>query len=230
MKPKKHLLSATLDLALVSVAILSASLISWFMGFEATPSLLSKLGVEVTHPFLNLLLCCSLMAMVYPALLLSFQLYKPVWPYASVREVVLLGSSVILGSIGIGLLLWWNIGVLSQAFMISALSGVFSFILLGGTKFSPRFRDEWKYQQIKRPHGYLPVGFIDDDAQKIGQRIHGLEILGTTEDLTFVVRKFRVDEIVIAMPSTEGSRVREIMRLCQSKDCSFKIVPSIDAI
>ena len=255
MKPKKHLLSATLDLVLVSVAILSASLISWSMGFEATPSLLSKLGAQVTHPFLNLLLCCSLMAMVYLALLLSFQLYEPVWPYASVREVVLLGSSVILGSIGIGLLLWWDIGVPSQAFMISVLSGVFSFILLGGTKFAPRFRDEWKYQQIKRPHkrllvigadevgvgvlrqlrkepenGYLPVGFIDDDAQKTGRRIHGLEILGTTGDLTLVVRKFRIDEIVIAMPSAEGSRVREIMRLCQSKGCSFKIAPSIDAI
>ena len=54
------------------------------------------------------------MAMVYLALLLSFQLYEPVWPYASVREVVLLGSSVILGSIGIGLLLWWDIGGESQ--------------------------------------------------------------------------------------------------------------------
>ena len=255
MKPKKYLLVAILDLVLVAVAILLACLISWTMGFETTPSFLSKLSVEATHPSLNLLLCCSLMAIVYVALLFSFQLYKPVWPYASVREVVLLGSSVTLGSIGIGFLLWWDIGTPSHAFMISALSGVFSLVLLGGTKFSSRFQDEWRRQQIKRPHkrllvigagevgvgvlrqlrkepenGYLPIGFIDDDARKTGQRIHGLEILGTTEDLTFIVRKFQVDEIVIAMPSTEGSRVREIMRLCQSKGCSFKIVPSIDAI
>ena len=62
--------------------------------------------------------------------------------------------------------------------------------------------------------GYLPIGFIDDNQEKVGKRIQGLDILGTTRDLTYIVRRRQIDTVIIAMPNDAGTKVREILRLC----------------
>ena len=78
--------------------------------------------------------------------------------------------------------------------------------------------------------GYVPIGFIDDAPHKIGRTVAGLEVLGTTRDLTYVARKREVDEVVIAIPSAPGGKIREIIRQCEYRGCQFKIVPNIHAI
>ena len=78
--------------------------------------------------------------------------------------------------------------------------------------------------------GYVPIGFIDDAASKIGRTVAGLEVLGTTRDLTYIARKREIDEVVIAIPSAPGGKIREIIRQCEYRGCQFKIVPNIHAI
>jgi FlaA1/EpsC-like NDP-sugar epimerase len=78
--------------------------------------------------------------------------------------------------------------------------------------------------------GYFPIGFIDDNREKAGKRIHGLDILGTTRDLTYIVRRRQIDTVIIAMPNAAGTKIREIIHFCEQKGCTFKIMPSIDEI
>ena len=78
--------------------------------------------------------------------------------------------------------------------------------------------------------GYVPIGFIDDAPDKIGRTVAGLEVLGTTRDLTYITRKREVDEVVIAIPSAPGGKIRDIIRQCEYRGCQFKIVPNIHAI
>ncbi len=78
--------------------------------------------------------------------------------------------------------------------------------------------------------GYVPLGFIDDAPRKVGRTVAGLEVLGTTRDLTYIARKREVDEVVIAIPSAPGGKIREIIRQCKYRGCQFKIVPNIHAI
>ena len=78
--------------------------------------------------------------------------------------------------------------------------------------------------------GYVPIGFIDDAPRKVGRTVAGLEVLGTTRDLTYITRKREVDEVVIAIPSAPGGKIRDIIRQCEYRGCQFKIVPNIHAI
>ena len=78
--------------------------------------------------------------------------------------------------------------------------------------------------------GYVPIGFIDDVPRKVGRTVAGLEVLGTTRDLTYITRKREVDEVVIAIPSAPGGKIRDIIRQCEYRGCQFKIVPNIHAI
>src|SRR4030095_14411286 len=49
-------------------------------------------------------------------------------------------------------------------------------------------------------YDYDPIRFIDDDRQKIGRRIHGVPVLGTTSDLPKIMLRERPHEVLLAIP------------------------------
>src|SRR3990172_12392684 len=59
--------------------------------------------------------------------------------------------------------------------------------------------------------GYNAVGFIDDDRDKRGTTIHGIEVLGNTRDIFRIVKSNEVDEIIIALPSATGKAMRRVV-------------------
>ena len=52
--------------------------------------------------------------------------------------------------------------------------------------------------------GYTPIGLIDDDPRKKNLRLHGIRVLGTTDELPHILRDRRPDELLIAIPSASG--------------------------
>jgi FlaA1/EpsC-like NDP-sugar epimerase len=76
-------------------------------------------------------------------------------------------------------------------------------------------------------YGYVVVGFLDDDPDKLGQKIAGAPVLGRIGELVAVAHEHRAQEIVIAIPTASGRTIREVVRLCEEAGCSFKIVPGV---
>ncbi len=74
---------------------------------------------------------------------------------------------------------------------------------------------------------YHIVGFVDDDSRKIGMQIHGVPILGDVDDLARLVKKFQVDQILIAISSASAKEVRRVVDRCKATGIKFKIVPGI---
>ncbi len=74
---------------------------------------------------------------------------------------------------------------------------------------------------------YHVVGFVDDDRQKRGMRIHGVPILGGVEDLGALVKDFGIDEILIAISSANGREMRRIVDRCEATGVKFKTLPGI---
>jgi FlaA1/EpsC-like NDP-sugar epimerase len=72
-----------------------------------------------------------------------------------------------------------------------------------------------------------PIGFVDDDPRKRNDRIQGIRVLGTTDELTRVLRDNRPDEVLIAMPSAPGDVRRKIVELTRAEGIPVKTLPGL---
>lgn len=73
----------------------------------------------------------------------------------------------------------------------------------------------------------IPVGFLDDNPTKLKQQIHGVPIVGTVTDLTRVLDRLHVDEVIIAIPSAPGRVVRTVADVARLKGVPFRTMPGI---
>ena len=72
-----------------------------------------------------------------------------------------------------------------------------------------------------------PVCVLDDDKNKIGRSIAGVKIVGSTVDVVKAAEKYKVDEIILAMPSASAKIKSKILNECQNTSCSVKVLPGI---
>ncbi len=75
-----------------------------------------------------------------------------------------------------------------------------------------------------------PIGFLDDDPQKRGRRIHNVPVLGKIGEVGRIVLKQDIQEIVIAIPSLTGKEMRKIVEQCKRAGVSCKTVPAVSDI
>jgi len=72
-----------------------------------------------------------------------------------------------------------------------------------------------------------PVVAIDDDKNKHGMVIADVPIAGGREMIATAVKEYRVQEIIIAIPSGEADQQNAIMRLCRETGVKTSMVPSL---
>lgn len=68
---------------------------------------------------------------------------------------------------------------------------------------------------------------VDDDAQKHGKYIRGVQVLGGRNDIVRLAEKFKVDKILIAMPRVSAKEVKPIIEICQQTECEIQKVAGI---
>jgi FlaA1/EpsC-like NDP-sugar epimerase len=81
--------------------------------------------------------------------------------------------------------------------------------------------------QKTRGLGYTPIGLVDDDPRKRGLRIHGVRVLGTSDDLRRIVRDHRPDEVLIAIPSAAGEVRQKIVEITRDEGVPVKTLPAL---
>jgi FlaA1/EpsC-like NDP-sugar epimerase len=72
-----------------------------------------------------------------------------------------------------------------------------------------------------------PVAFVDDDPAKIGANVLGLPVMGPTGRIPELVERYRIQRIVLAMPSVPLPRQRELLALCQSTGAATHNLPGV---
>jgi FlaA1/EpsC-like NDP-sugar epimerase len=73
-------------------------------------------------------------------------------------------------------------------------------------------------------------GFIDDDVHKVGGRVAGLKVLGTTADLGRIAGELSVTQAVITLDNAQGREIRRLIELCTSLGLKTRIVPALNEL
>ncbi len=75
-----------------------------------------------------------------------------------------------------------------------------------------------------------PVCMVDDDPAKIGCVLHGLPIEGPISRLPDILTQYRAHEVLIAIPSADKLRLREIFDICTNTGCRVRVLPDLLAL
>ncbi len=74
---------------------------------------------------------------------------------------------------------------------------------------------------------YLPICAVDDDPAKLYKNIHGVKIVGDTQDIPKIASHYMIDEILIAMPAVAKADLKRIYEICEKTGCKVKTLPGI---
>ena len=181
-------------------------------------------------------------------------LYRSVWRFASLRDLMNIARAAIIGAMAVGLAL----------FLINRLEGVprttllfypvILILLLGGprllfriwkdyrlglTQLSDRKRmlilgagraGEMLVRDMLRDKEYVPVAFLDDNRALKGAKIHGVPVRGPLNGLPKVVERFSVDLVIIAIPSASTAQMQYVVGLCEQAGVPFLTLPRVKDI
>lgn len=81
--------------------------------------------------------------------------------------------------------------------------------------------------QITDKISCIPVGFIDDDPNKIGRDIMNVRVLGNSESIVEIAEKTKTNLIIIAIPTANGGVIKKITQICLQTKCEVKTLPGI---
>ncbi len=73
------------------------------------------------------------------------------------------------------------------------------------------------------------VCIIDDNPNKWGRYIDGVEVIGGRDKILYAVEKFEIKEIYIAIATLAPSEKRNLINLCKETNCRIKQLPNIYA-
>jgi len=173
--------------------------------------------------------------------------YRGIWRYTGVRDLVTFVKGVTLGSVLslIALLLLYRFQSFSRAvFIVDAL---LLFLALGGSRMAFRFfrqllpmanavegrkvliygagdGGEMILREMKNnpEWNYSPVGFVDDDPLKHDKIIHGLKVHGGNGSLKKICMENEVEEILLSFRHISTAKLKEVKETCQDADVSLK--------
>ena len=226
------------DLSMVSLA--------WLGGFWLRFNL-----EEIPPHYLNFAVFSLPLVLVVQGLVFwYFGLYRGVWRFASLPDLIRIFRAVVLG-LGLSALaiFFWNRMELTPR----SVFPLYGLLLLGSTSGSrlayrllKDYNTGWEGSQRvlivgagktgemlvrdllrDRNRAYRPVAFVDDDPAKFRREIHGVGVRGGILDIPAVARKMSVDLILIALATATAKEMRQVVDHCEKAGIPFRTLPRI---
>ncbi len=180
-----------------------------------------------------------------------FGLYRGVWRFASIPDLVRISKAVALGVVLSTLAIAFVTHLQNIPRSVFVLDGLLLLMLLSGPRFLYRgFKDRHLYRVdsrnvliigagqagemlardlIRNPqNAYRPVAFVDDDKAKSGKDVHGIPVIGATDKIADVVRSHDIELILIAVTTASATQMRRIIDACEVSGVPFRTLPRLD--
>ncbi len=240
---RRRLLVFGLDVVLIGLAFIFAFLLRF--DFTVPPALL---------PLFRQGLLVSLL--IKPLVFLLSGLYRNLWRYASLQDGVEIAKVVTASTVISGFVLMYlrhfapyprSIFILDWFLLLAMImSSRLVWRIYRETVIMPRRNTAGQrtlivgageagsllLKEIRRQQdsAFSVVGFVDDDPQKAGMKLHGITVLGTTKELARLISSYSIEDVIIAIPTAAGNAMRDIIKSCEHCKVRFKTLPAISDI
>ncbi|WP_174520445.1 polysaccharide biosynthesis protein [Desulfolucanica intricata] len=230
------------DFFLVNLAMLTALLIRFYES--------QKIGLILDQ----YLYFAPVSAIILVGFFYIFKLYQKVWAYASVGELVAIAKAVSVGTAAVIAITFFVSTPLPRSVVL--MSWAFNLLFIGGSRLAWRMHVHKKkngaanglstvvkkrtlivgagdagvliVRELKNHDSeYLPLGFVDDDKNKQNMTVMDVPVVGTRKQLPWLIEKYGIEEVIIAMPSVPGKIVQETVELCKKTPVKLKILPGV---
>jgi len=189
------------------------------------------------------------LSILYLIFAFIFKLYSRVWRYISINDLFLITG--IVTSAVVVCILYCNIAKgIYFPWTVKALTWFISLALIAGSRLVWRLywerKNPYKIKEEriliigagdagdvicreieKRKDLGQMIGFIDDNVDKVGSIIRNKRVLGVVDDINGIIKREKVDVVIIAIPSARGDQVRRIISKINNKDVKIKTVPGL---
>lgn len=207
----------------------------------------------------NLPLFLGVFILVKLAVFYVFKLYDISWRFVSLQDLANIGKAILLSNGILFIIIYgFNFGLFNGfPRSILLIDLIFSFMISAGFKISKRMylevmRPRIGTSDLKRTliigagssgeqilrdinrsetRKFYPIGFIDDDLRKQNLYLQGVRVLGTTEDLHEIIKRYKVESILISVLSADRKFHRRILTIArQSGVMDVKVISTINDI
>ncbi|HMC56301.1 MAG TPA: NAD-dependent epimerase/dehydratase family protein [Gemmatimonadaceae bacterium] len=181
--------------------------------------------------------------------------YVRIWRYSSLSEAVVLGAATFVSA---GILVVARLAHVSPiSLSIVAVDAALTLLGMGALRFTRRVQ-YWRARSASLPDSqskrtlilgagdaadsllsdlarqpevnWNVVGLLDDDPNKMGERLRGYPVLGPTTALEQMIYRHNVEHIVIAMPRAEKTTLRSLITRAQSSGASVQAIPTFERL
>jgi FlaA1/EpsC-like NDP-sugar epimerase len=180
---------------------------------------------------------------------IPFRLYEGLWRYTGIWDLQRIIGGVFTGTVLFYSMVRWGLGPVGYPWSVLIIDSVLLTFFMGGVRLTRRiYRDVGHLDREKRIliygagdagemivrdmknnpfYEYEPIGFIDDDPSKLGQRIHGVKVLGMRDELSKILVEKQPDAVLVAMPKAALDEVRRLVKALESFKIPIKTLPSL---
>ena len=196
------------------------------------------------------------MILIGLAIFITFRLYHSLWQFASIIELKNIIFASIMSAIANILICeltgnplprsCYFIYFLLLVLVVGGSRFIYRFIRLYAARHNIRGRKEQRplekvmiigagvagekvYKEILGSKSIYKevICFIDDEPSKWNRTIHGVSIYGGRDKIIEAVNKYKIEEIMVAMPSASKRDLIDIFNICKETKCKLKKLPGI---
>jgi FlaA1/EpsC-like NDP-sugar epimerase len=180
-----------------------------------------------------------------------FGLYRGVWRFASIPDLVRIVKAVFFGVLASLALIFLLTRMQHVPRSVIPLYSLLLFSILAGNRLIYRWLKDYpthKYGGKRvlivgageaaellvrdmlrhRDKHFVPVAFVDDGQNKIGRELHGIRVVGNTGEIPVLVQKLKIDLVLIAIPSLTSEKMRRIVEMCERSNIPFRTLPKFE--
>jgi FlaA1/EpsC-like NDP-sugar epimerase len=184
------------------------------------------------------------------AVFLVLHLHASMWRYTGLRDLRAILIAVASGTGFFLVVVYGALGLRMYPRAVVVMDALLLVLLMGGVRLGGRLLPRGSRPAARRrrvlifgagdagemivreilndgAHGYRPIGFVDDDPAKRGERIHGVPVLGGRDDLAPIIARTRPDELLVAIPRATPGLLRALVKALEPYKLPIKALPNL---